>query len=148
MKRINWPIWLGFLISVIAAFSYPFIFVYWEVTRDFPWANLALFAIAAVLLFLGLRRAFRPGQRWLGKTLASVLTVLSVLILALFIFGAFIAARWIPASARAPQVNQKAPDFSLTDSNNNLVSLNEILHEPIDRKPPKGALVIFYRGYW
>ena len=147
MKKINWPIWLGFLICVVSAFSYPFLFVNWEVTRDFPWANLVLFAIAAILLFIGLRRAFSRG-RWFAKTVASVLTVLSVLVLALFIFGAFIAARWLPASAGAPQVNQKAPDFSLTDTNNNLVSLTEILHEPIDARPPKGVLLIFYRGYW
>ena len=63
MKSINWQIWTGFVLSLVAAFSYPFLFVRWAITREFPWANLVLFAIAMVLLFLGLRRAFKPDKR-------------------------------------------------------------------------------------
>ena len=48
MKRINWQLWSGFLLSVFALLSYPFIFVNWASTRDFPWANLVLFALAAL----------------------------------------------------------------------------------------------------
>ena len=57
MKRLNWEIWAGFVLSLVAGFSYPFVFVQWPITREFPWANLILFAIALVLLFLGVRRA-------------------------------------------------------------------------------------------
>lgn len=148
MKRFNWPIALGFLLCVVAFLSYPLLFIYWDVTRDFPWANLVLFAAAGVLLFVGLRRAFAPQRRWLGKTVATVLTLGGVLVLALFIFVVFIAARRLPASAGAPQVNQKAPDFTLADSHNIPVRLSELLTGPIDGKPAKGVLLIFYRGYW
>src|SRR5262245_21010285 len=58
MKRINWQIWTGFILSLIAGFSYSLVFIRWPITREFPWANLILFAIALVFLFLGLRRAF------------------------------------------------------------------------------------------
>jgi hypothetical protein len=64
--NFNWQIWAGFLLSVAAFLSYPLIFVRYAVTRDFPWANLALFAIAAALLLIGIRRAFasdRPHPR-------------------------------------------------------------------------------------
>ena len=158
MKKFNWPIWAGFLLSVIAFLSYPFFFINWPVTRDFPWASLLLFALAAFLLFLGLRRAFKPGRRLISKIVAPVFTMLSVLILALFVFISFIESRRLPASQAAPSVGQKAPEFTLTDTNNNPVSLSELLTKPMEplrpaivaEKPraPKGVLLIFYRGYW
>lgn len=36
MKRINWPIWAGFVVSLVAVLSYPFVFVRWSITREFP----------------------------------------------------------------------------------------------------------------
>ncbi|HEU5235821.1 MAG TPA: hypothetical protein VFU37_01690 [Pyrinomonadaceae bacterium] len=148
MRRLNWPAWLGFLISFVAFFSYPLLFVNWAITRDFPWVSIVLFAVAAFLLFLGIRRAFQPGRRLLSKIVVSILTLFSALTLAMFIFVAFIAARWLPASSGAPQVNQKAPPFVLTDTTNKSVSLDELMSQPIEGKPPKGVLLIFYRGYW
>src|SRR5262249_58308553 len=112
MKRFNWPIALGFLLCVVAFLSYPLLFIYWDVTRDFPWANLVLFAAAGVLLFVGLRRAFAPQRRWLGKTVATVLTLGGVLGLALFIFFVFFAARRLPASPRGAPGHQKAAAFT------------------------------------
>src|SRR5258705_5631772 len=112
-RRFNWSLWLGFLLSLFALLSYPFIFVNWPFTRDFPWANLLLFAAAAVLLCVGVRRAFSPPRRLLSRIVAPAIAALSALILALFIFGTFIASRWLPASEGAPQVEQKAPEFTL-----------------------------------
>jgi hypothetical protein len=148
MQRINWPIWAGFLLSLIALLSYPFLFVNWPITRDFPWANLLLFGIAAVLLFVGVRRAFSPDRRRISKIAASVLATFGVLVLGFFIFTFFVASRWLPASRGAPQVGQKAPDFTLADTNNKQVSLSNLLSEPINGKAAKGVLMIFYRGYW
>src|SRR5438067_13592097 len=118
MRRINWPIWLGFALSIFAFISYPLIFTNWVATRDFPWANIALFVVAAFLLFVGIRRAFAPDRRRLSKIVASLVTVLSVLVLGLFIFTAFIGSRWLPASKGEPQVRQQAPGLTLNDTNN------------------------------
>jgi xanthine/uracil permease len=148
MKKFNWPIWLGFLLSLFALLSYPFIFVNWPVTRDFPWANLLLFAIAVVCLVVGLRRAFSPDRRRISKIVAPVVASLSILVLGLFLFSFFVASRWLPASRGAPQIGQKAPDFTLADTSNRQVSLSSLLSEPINGKPVKGLLMIFYRGYW
>ena len=79
LQRFNWQIWAGFLLSVIAFLSYPFVFVRWSVTRDFPWANLLLFGIALVLLFVGVRRAFAPDRRRISKIVAPIVATLSVL---------------------------------------------------------------------
>jgi hypothetical protein len=158
LKEINWPIWAGFLLAVIAFLSYPFFFINWPVTRDFPWASLLLFAVAAVLLFLGVRHAFKPERRLISKIVAPIVATLSVLILALFIFISFIESRRLPASQAAPAVGQKAPEFTLADTNNTPVSLSELLTKPIEpmrtavvaepKRLPKGVLLIFYRGYW
>jgi hypothetical protein len=147
-RKFNWPIWAGFLLTLAAAYSYPFIFVRWPVTRDFPWVNLLLFGMAIVLLYVGVRRAFASGRGTISKIGSSILAILSVGILSLFIFGAFIMARRLPASHGAPQVGQKAPDFSLADTNNKMVSLSELLSTPTKGARPKGVVLIFYRGYW
>ena len=148
MKRINWQIWAGFVLSLVAGVSYSLVFMRWPSTRDFPWVNLVLFAIALVLLFFGLRRAFKPDKSVVAKIFSSLAAALGVFFLGSFLFAVFVFGRWLPASGAAPQVGQKAPEFTLTDSNNKPVTLAQLLTEPVNNKPPKGVLLIFYRGYW
>ena len=78
MKRLNWQIWAGFLLSLFAGLSYGFLFVRWPITREFPWANLILFAIAFVLLFFGLRRAFKPDRTIVSKIFSSLAAAFGV----------------------------------------------------------------------
>ena len=152
IHRFNWPVWVGFLLSLFALLSYPFVFVRWPITRDFPWANLLLFGIAAAFLLLGIRRAFAGNRSRRSKIAGSIAASLSILIFAFFIFSVFVMARWMPAARGAPQVGQKAPDFSLSDTNGKTVTLSELLTIPIKGKTastnPRGVLLIFYRGYW
>jgi len=148
MKRLNWQIWAGFVLSLVAGLSYPFVFARWAITREFPWVNLILFAIAFALLFLGLRRAFKPDKRLFAKIFSSLAAAFGLFLLAGLLFIIFVAGRWLPASAAAPQVGQQAPDFTLTDSNDKPVTLAQLLTEPINNQPPKAVLLIFYRGYW
>jgi len=148
MKKFNWQLWAGFGLTLFSFLSYPFLFIDYPILRDFPWLNLLLFAVALVLLILGLRRAFRPDRKAISRVSAVAVATLGVLIIAFFIFIAFIEARRLPASASAPQVGQKAPDFTLADVNNKPVALAGLLTQPINNKPAKGVLLIFYRGYW
>ena len=156
LPKLNWPLWAGFLLSLIAFLSYPFVFVWFPVTRDFPWVNLALFALAIVLLVMGVRRAFASGRShpMRSKIAGAVLTTFSVVVLAIFIVSFFVAGRQLPASPGAPKVGQKAPDFTLSDTNNQSVSLPGLLQPAAANagtsapKAPRGVLLIFYRGYW
>ena len=148
IHKFNWPIWLGLLLSIFAFLSYPFVFVNWPITRDFPWANMCLFAIAMAVLLFGLRRAFRRERPRRSKVAAVIVTTLSVFILGVFVFTVFVASRWMPAALGAPHVGQRAPDFSLTDTNGKTLALSELLSAPINGKPANGVLLIFYRGYW
>jgi hypothetical protein len=148
MRKFNWALWAGFLLTLFAFLSYSFLFTAWPITRGFPWVNLILFAIAMVLLFLGLRRAFKPDKRVVTKIFSSLTGALAVLLLAGFLFMFFVEGRRLPASVAAPQVGQKAPGFTLTDPNSKPVTLAQLLNEPFNNKPPKGVLLVFYRGYW
>ena len=148
MKKFNWQIWAGFLLVLFSFISYPFIFIDYPILRDFPWLNLILFALALAFVFVGVRRAFQPGRRLVSKIIAPALATLTLLIIVSFLFIAFILARQLPTSAGAPQVGQKAPEFSLVDTNNTPTALGELLAQPVNNKPPKGILLIFYRGYW
>jgi hypothetical protein len=99
-------------------------------------------------LFLGLRRAFKPDKRIISKIFSSLAAVVGVLLLAGLLFMFYVMGSWLPASTAAPQVGHKAPDFTLTDPNNKPVTLAQLLTEPFNNQPPKGVLLIFYRGYW
>ena len=115
-----------------------------------PWINLALPALAVVFFIVALKRAFGHPDIYRGKAWGSILGVLSVLILALSIVG-YRHVKDLPASTGAPRVGQKAPDFTLTDTSGNSVSLSQMLAAPIDAasgKAPKAVLLVFYRGYW
>src|SRR5215216_1134487 len=149
-RRFNWPLWVGFVLTLAAFFTYFSVFVWFPSTRDFPWATLLIFVIALVLLVMGVRRGFasdRPHPTR-SKVVTSIVATLSVVILGLFVFAVFVAARWLPASKGAPQVGQRVPDFTLTDTTGKPVSLTELRTSPIDGNAPKGVLLVFYRGYW
>ena len=148
IKRFNWATLSGFILSLFAFLSYYFIFVWFETTRDFPWANLLLIAGAVALLVFGLRKGFAREKSTLSKVLTSVATVLGLAVCVLFVFVYFFFARQLPPSTGAPHVGQKAPEFTLPNTSNKPVTLSELLSTPVGDKPPKGVLVVFYRGYW
>ena len=148
IQKLNWPIWVGLLLSVFALVSYPFVFVRWPMTRDFPWANLLLFGIAAVVVVVGVRRAFAGDRSRRSKIAGAIGATLSGLILALFVFSVFIVPRWMPSALGAPKPGQKAPEFTLNDTNGKPVALSELLSSPVNGKAPKGVLLVFYRGNW
>ena len=150
IKRLNWPLWVGFLLTLAAFLTYFFVFIWFPSTRDFPWANLLFFLIAGVLLFMGLRRGFaadRPHPTR-SKIVSSLVSAFSLVVFGVFVFTIFVAGSRLPAAKGAPQVGQRAPDFTLPDTSGKPVSLNELLTTPINGNAPKGVLLVFYRGYW
>jgi hypothetical protein len=142
MKRSwNWPLWIGFFCAIAGLFSYLF-FVQFPITRDFPWANLTLFAIAGILLVVGLARAFGKPKLHRGKIAGPILAILSLLLFAEFAYPLFYVVRQMPASAGAPRVGEKAPEFTLPDQNGKPVALSDLASSA------RAVLLIFYRGYW
>jgi hypothetical protein len=148
IRRINWLLWSGFLLALVAGFSYLWIFLRIEATRNFPAPTLLLYLIAVVMLVVGVKRAFAKGQPIWSKIIAVLVGLFGVLMAGLFVFSFFVFGRMIPASKGAPHVGQKAPEFTLSDSNNKQVTLSELLAAPLNGKPAKGVVLVFYRGYW
>ena len=140
-KRWNWSVWLGFLFVLAGLLSYPF-FARFPITRDFPWANLLLFCFGGILLLAGLVRAFGRPQLYRGKIFASIFTVLSLCIFALFAYSLFYESRQVPASMGAPHIGQKAPEFILPDRNDKPMALADLV------SGAKTVVLIFYRGFW
>ena len=141
-RKRNWWIWAGFASVCAGALSYLPIFAQFPATRDFPWADFLLFGIGLALLIVGLFRAFGRPQVYRGKIFGSILAAVALLCVAFFSYVIFYVLHQVPASAGAPHVGQKAPDFFLIDQNGKPVGLGDLLSNS------KGALLIFYRGFW
>ena len=137
----NGLVWAGFAVVLVAAFSFLFL-VQFPATRDFPWVSLLLFAAGALLLAIGLRRAFFQSDRYRGKVSGTILSLLSLAIFGLFCYGIFVLAADIPSASGAPRPGTPAPDFTLSDAAGKPVALSELL------KKNRAVLLIFYRGYW
>jgi peptidoglycan/LPS O-acetylase OafA/YrhL len=140
-RKWNWSLWVGLVVAVAGMFSYEF-FAQFPATRDFPWANILLFAIGGILLVLGLVRAFGNPRVYRGKIVGPIFTILSLLVFSFFAYAVFYVVRQLPASTGAPRVGQKAPHFTLPDQNGKSVALADLLSNN------SGALLIFYRGHW
>jgi hypothetical protein len=141
-RKWNWPIWVGFLVVAAGLVSYPLWLIDHPITRDFPWVNLILFVAGVGLIGTGLVRAFRKPQAYRGRIAGPVVALLSLAGIFVFCYGLFVVARQLPASAAAPHVGQRAPDFVLHDQDAKPVALADLL------SGSKAALLIFYRGYW
>lgn len=159
-RRSNRAPWLALLFA-LAVIGLNFAMVFGLPGQGMiVWLTLLLGIAAALFGLLGIARAFGP-QRAGRKISSSILGVLALLICGLGIF-IWVHARELPASSGAPHVGQKAPDFTLSDSNGNKVSLAQLLATAQSTDPAgnagapsaaansgqKAVLLIFYRGYW
>jgi hypothetical protein len=102
------------------------------------------------LVVSGVTRGFAPDRRWLSKITVVLVGASSLAGLCLFVYKVLIVARELPASTGAPIVGVEAPAFTLVDLDNHPVSLASLLTTPLHAgaAPPRGVLLIFYRGYW
>jgi hypothetical protein len=149
-KLWNWRLWAAFGLSIGTLAGYVLLV---NETRAVFWPALLLFVAAAVLLVSGVQRSSREPELYRGKIAGRVLTTLSVVMLGLFGFVAYQVSRVFPDAKNAPQIGQRAPEFSLVDANGKNFALTQLLSNPITNssgaaRATKGVLVVFYRGYW
>jgi hypothetical protein len=148
-RKWNWRIWVGFLMALAALPCYVLIFLWHPITRNVPWVTWLMFVVAGWLLWTGVRKAFASPQEYRGKIFGSVLGVLALAIASLFGCGTLYLSRQLPASGRAPNIGDQAPEFTLADTSGKMVTLASLLMEPIPGgAKPRGVVLIFYRGYW
>ena len=111
--------------------------------RGLVWGFIAVILLApAITVWLGHTAAADDGVFGRAGSLATGFTAIAVLVVAFFSYQIFYVLRQVPASAGAPRVGQKAPDFLLLDQNGKPVGLGDLLSNS------KGVLLIFYRGFW
>jgi hypothetical protein len=159
MKRSWNPIlWAGFAVALASLPLYFIFLVRYQSLRESPWVNAVLCVIAAAMLGVGLVRAYKRPQQFRGKIFGPILALLSVASFGLLFTGIYYAARNLPASINAPQLGQMIPDFTLPDSEGQLVTFSTLQGQPFvsndwppsaaSGKKPSGTVLIFYRGYW
>ena len=146
-RHRNSAVWLGLILAVVSLLSQGLFFLKVPGQNALPWLSLALATVAMILVLVGLKRAFFEPQLYRGKVAGSIVTVISLLLFAVTVFG-FVTARRIPGTAGVPQVGQRAPDFTLADTSGHNVSLADLLSTPVGNAHPKAVLLVFYRGYW
>jgi hypothetical protein len=157
-RRWNLLLWAGFAIILAAIPAYFVYFVRFQNTRELPWVNFLLFALAVAMLWVGIRRAYKWPQEFRGKVAGPALASLSLLLIGFFLVFVYSSARSLPASMNAPQMGQRVPDFTLPDSQGHPVTLSTLLGQPFASNDwpatsagaikTSGAVLIFYRGYW
>lgn len=152
MRQRNFLPLIGLLVCGFALGSYPTLFSRYPATRDVPWVNWLLFVLGLGLSGAGILRAYRSPEhyrQYRGRVLGPILGVLSLAVFGLFLFMTLSYARQLPASAGAPKVGEKAPDFTLPDSQGRPVRLASLLASPgPGGAPGSWVILIFYRGYW
>jgi hypothetical protein len=148
-RRTNSALWYGLLITLfgIATEFFYFLRPPQPIPHLLPWINLLVPAISLLYLFIGLARAFGRSAVYSGKIWGSGATVIALLLLAGNV-ALFRHTRDVPKSAGAPQVGQRLPDFTLTDSSGQPTSLPQLFEASADGSRPKAVLLVFYRGYW
>ena len=138
----NLPIWIGFVIVVIALASYIPVFTPFAATRDFPWANYLLFLAGGGVLAVGLRRAYRDPRHYRGKISGTILGAVAVLLAGFFVFFIVYLGKQIPSAESALHTGQRAPAFTLQNADGMQVALSDLTSHH------RAVVLIFYRGYW
>jgi hypothetical protein len=134
---------MGLLLTVLGALSNGLPFTGFP-APPVPWISLLLSLTGFVVVLIGLWRVFAQSTAYKGKVAGTVAAGFTLLFLAGAILF-FWSARHIPAeSAAAPQVGQRAPDFTLPDSTGHSVSLTQLFSGSAGKQPPKALLLVFY----
>src|SRR5262249_32714020 len=123
--RSNRAPWMAFLLALAAMGLTVGFFFDVPGKRTLVWLTLALAVAAVVWAAIGIKRAFGRPRVYGGKVAAPIVGVISLLVCGLLVFLWF-HTRALPPSAGAPQVGQKAPDFTLNDSQGGKVSLGQL----------------------
>jgi hypothetical protein len=143
--------WLALLLALIAVGLNVGFFVGFPAQRALPWLSLFCGVAALFVSAIAVRRAYSQPQLYTGKISSSIIAFVAILICAFLALTTF-ESRSLPSGSAAPQVGQKAPDFTLPDTQGSKVSLSQLLDRgsagSTNGAAPKAVLLVFYRGYW
>lgn len=126
-------VWLGPIIAFFGVASYFTVFAQWPVTRDVPWVNLILLAVALGLSIAGLARSRR-------RVLASGGLALTIFLSGFFGWYCYVFSQDIPSAELALDVGATVPAIVLRDDQGQDVDLAAISRDKL--------VLVFFRGHW
>jgi len=126
-------VWLGPLLAFVAVASYFALFLNWAITRDVPWLNLILLALALGASIAGLVRSRR-------RVLASGGLVLTLALGGFFVWYCYVFSYGIPSAELALDVGSPVPAIVLRDDRGQDVELAKLSRDKL--------VLVFYRGHW
>jgi hypothetical protein len=126
-------VWLGPLLALVAVASYFTVFVNWPQTRDVPWLNLGLLAIALAASVAGLMRSR-------SRVFASGGLVLTLFLGGFFVWYCYVFSYAIPGAELALDVGAPVPAIVLRDDRGQDVALSPLAADKL--------VLVFFRGHW
>ena len=150
-KNLNIILWVGYLVVLIGGLSYRPFLVQFPITRDVPWVNMLMFVVGIGLMGVGLKRAFQKPNIYRGRVVGTIVAIAGVAGISYFFLRVYYFERQLPISINAPRVSQKAPEFTLLDTDGNSITLSELLASSggaSTSSKTNGVVLIFYRGHW
>jgi hypothetical protein len=136
--RSGWALWVGPVLALLGVWSYFAIFAFWPATRDFPWVNLLILALALGLSILGARRSW--GQTLARRLLGLVSVGVSGLLAAVLVLYCFKLSYDLPPEDPALAIGQPIPALTLLDQQGDAFELAPAAAERL--------VLVFYRGHW
>ena len=143
----NASLWWGFALALASMLCDAVLFLSPPGEEVLPWLSIVLAVLTLIFVVGALKQIFAAANSPSRKVWSSILVLVSLLLIGVSAFASF-KSRALPGSAEAPQVGQKAPEFTLMDTHDQTVSLAELFSSTPTDPPPKAVLLIFYRGYW
>jgi hypothetical protein len=125
--------WLGPILAFVGVASYFTLFVNWPITRDVPWANLILLALALAASIAGLARSRR-------RVLAAAGLALTLAFSGFFLWYTYVVSYDIPSAELALDVGAPVPAVALRDDRGQDVELAALSREKL--------VLVFFRGHW
>lgn len=140
MRTRNQLLWIGPLVTLLAAFSYFAFFVRFPAVRDVPWVNVPLVAAGLLLTILAAARPWVRPDRYRGRVLGVPALLVSGLLATGFSLYVFDWSYRVPAPTDAASAMEAAPDFALRAHDGSTVRLSDLR--------PRKVVLVFYRGHW
>ncbi len=134
----NHALWAAPLLAVVGFLSYWGFFVRWPQTRDIPWVNLIVLAVALVWSARAAARAWSGGV--LRKLAGTLGVVISGGLTALLVFYCFVLSYSLPSAEGSIELGAQVPGILLVDQQGLSVDLASASQDPL--------VLVFYRGHW
>lgn len=126
-------VWIGPILAFVGVASYFALFLNWAITRDVPWVNLILLALALAASIAGLVRARR-------RVLAAAGLVVTLAFSGFFLVYTYVLSYDLPSAELALDVGAPVPAVVLRDDRGQSVELASLSREKL--------VLVFYRGHW